>query len=151
MENKWGPLIPQRNLSHTSFKQENLSNFGEIEIRHCASLLTIPPQAFSVMPIYGFNGAKYDTFNNKTQMPYGFGYKVHVLDDDDLSSRIIEKDFENYKLSFDNERHLYNYYDFIEHYWDEIFFDYDDDDYIDNEYSSDCSDWSSSSSGYEDD
>ena len=94
-------------------------------LRFCASWLSVPKHATDVIAIFGNNGnGKQTTFNEKTNLPYGFSYKVPYGTDPCIHRRKIENDIQEIdyhsKSTYDNNIFT-NYNDFTNYYNDEEF------------------------------
>lgn len=92
-----------------------------IVMRYCASSLSIPADAFGILNIYDKN---METFNEYTNMPYGFSYKIQKdKDPQPFTSRKIEKEIamNRWLGSLEIKDHLLSYDNFINYYDDEEF------------------------------
>ena len=100
------------------------SDDPDVVIRYCASVLSIPREAFCRTAIWGSNGlTRTNIFNKNTGLDYGFSYKIRKEYDRQFELRRIEHDILN-DVKSDRvlfHKHLMNYQDFVRYYYDEEF------------------------------
>jgi hypothetical protein len=92
-----------------------------VVLRFCASRLSIPKEAFSVAPLFGF----FSNFNKDTGLECGFSYKILKEHDKCFEMRKIEYDIimerHGHQADPNCSDHLVSYKNFIQYYNDEAF------------------------------